>query len=405
MAPARLIPLSAIRRFLNAQASSGIVLVVAALVALVIANSPIGPDFDVLLHAYVGPLSLGHWINDGLMAIFFLLVGLEIKREMLDGQLSTWPRRILPGVAAAGGMIVPALIFLAFNRGATASGWAIPAATDIAFALGVMALLGKRVPASLRIFLAALAIIDDLGAVAIIAFFYTAGISLPDLAGTGMALAVLVALNRSGVRRLSLFLLVGLVLWVFVLRSGVHATLAGVALALTIPMDRTPGTSDAHSASPLHRLEHALHLPVGFVILPIFALANAAVPVLGLPAGALLAPVTLGVALGLLMGKVVGVFGFAMLAVRLKLSDMPAHAGWPHMLGVALLCGIGFTMSIFIALLAFPGDPLLQAEAKIGVLAGSLMAGLSGYLVLRFVRPERSDAARSVPAATSAQAD
>lgn len=401
MAPAHLTPLSAMRRFLDAQASSGIVLVLAALVALVIANSPIGEDFDVLLHAYVGPLSLGHWINDGLMAIFFLLVGLEIKREMLDGQLSTWPRRILPGVAAAGGMVVPALIFLVFNRGPTAAGWAIPAATDIAFALGVMALLGKRVPASLRIFLAALAIIDDLGAVAIIALFYTSGISLPDLAGAAMALALLVALNRSGVRRLSPFLVVGLVLWVLLLRSGVHATLAGVVLALTIPMDRTPGTSDADCTSPLHRLEHALHLPVGFLILPIFALANAAVPVLDLPPGSLTAPVTLGVALGLLIGKVVGVFGFSMLAIRLKLSDMPAHAGWPHMLGVALLCGIGFTMSIFIALLAFPGDPLLQAEAKIGVLAGSVLAGLSGYLVLRFIRPERAAAEQGTPSANN----
>lgn len=405
MAPAHLTPLSAMRRFLDAQASSGIVLVVAALIALLIANSPIGEDFDVLLHAYVGPLSLGHWINDGLMSVFFLLVGLEIKREMLDGQLSTWPRRILPGVAAAGGMVVPALIFLVFNTGPTAAGWAIPAATDIAFALGVMALLGKRVPASLRIFLAALAIIDDLGAVAIIALFYTSGISFPDLAGAGVAVAVLVTLNRSGVRRLSPFLLVGLVLWVLVLRSGVHATLAGVVLALTIPMDRTPGTSDADCASPLHRLEQALHLPVGFVILPIFALANAAVPVLGLPPGALTAPVTLGVALGLLTGKVVGVFGLSMLAIRLKLSDMPAHAGWPHMLGVALLCGIGFTMSIFIALLAFPGDALLQAEAKIGVLAGSLLAGLSGYLVLRFVRPEGAASARSAPLPTNNKAD
>jgi NhaA family Na+:H+ antiporter len=385
MAPARLTPLSAIRRFLDAQASSGIVLMAAALVALVIANSPIGPGYDSLLHAYIGRLSLGHWINDGLMAVFFLLVGLEIKREMLDGQLSTWSRRILPGIAAAGGMIVPALIFLAFNRGETAAGWAIPAATDIAFALGVIALLGRRVPASLRIFLAALAIIDDLGAVAIIAFFYTSGLSLPDLAGAAVAIGVLVMLNRLGVRRLSPYVVVGLVLWVLVLRSGVHATLAGVTLALTIPMDRTPGTSDADCVSPLHRLEHALHLPVGFVILPIFALANAAVPVLGLPPGALTAPVTLGVSLGLLLGKVVGVFGLSMLAVRLGLADMPAGAGRRHMLGVALLCGIGFTMSIFIALLAFPASPLLQAEAKIGVLAGSLLAGISGYLVLRFL--------------------
>ena len=379
---------SAIRRFLHSQASAGIVLMGAALVALLIANSPFGTDYAALLHAAVGPLSLGHWINDGLMAIFFLLVGLEIKREMLDGQLSTWPRRILPGVAAAGGMIVPALVYLAFNRGATAAGWAIPAATDIAFALGVIALLGDRVPASLRVFLAALAIIDDLGAVIIIALFYTTGLSLPDLAGAGVAVAVLVALNRFGVRRLSPYLLVGLILWVLVLRSGIHATLAGVVLAFTIPMTCTPARSDADGESPLHRLEHRLHMPVGFLVVPIFGLANAAVPVLGLPPGALTAPVTIGVAAGLVVGKVVGVFGFATLAVRFGLADMPAHAGRLQLLGVAMLCGIGFTMSIFITLLAFPDSLLLQSEAKIGVLAGSFLSGAVGYAVLRRAKRE-----------------
>ncbi|KQM62808.1 sodium:proton antiporter [Sphingomonas sp. Leaf17] len=381
---------SAIRRFLESQSSAGIVLMGAALIALLIANSPFGPGYADLLHAMVGPLSLGHWINDGLMAIFFLLVGLEIKREMLDGQLSTWPRRILPGVAAAGGMMVPALIYLALNRGPTASGWAIPAATDIAFALGVIALLGKRVPASLRVFLAALAIIDDLGAVLIIAVFYTAGLSLPDLAGAGVAVAVLVALNRFGVQRLSPYLLVGLILWVFVLRSGIHATLAGVVLAFTIPMTCTPSTSDADGKSPLHRLEHWLHIPVGFLVVPIFGLANAAVPVLGLPPGALVAPVTLGVAAGLVIGKVIGVFGFATVAIRLGLADMPAHAGRLQLLGVALLCGIGFTMSIFITLLAFPDSLLLQSEAKIGVLAGSFLSGLTGYVLLRYAKRDRA---------------
>lgn len=373
---------SAIRLFLEAQSSAGIVLMGAAVLALLIANSTLGPDFGEMLQTYVGPLSLEHWINDGLMAVFFLLVGLEIKREILDGQLSTWSRRILPGVAAAGGMIVPALIYLALNRGPTAAGWAIPAATDIAFALGVIALLGNRVPASLRVFLAALAIIDDLGAVLIIAMFYTADLSLPDLAGAGLALLALIALNRFGVRRLSPFLLIGLVLWVLVLRSGIHATLAGVMLALTIPMDATPARSDADCISSLHRLEHWLHVPVGFIVLPLFGLANAAVPVLGLPPEALIAPVTLGVAAGLLIGKVIGVFGFSMLAVKLGLADMPAHASRQQLLGVALLCGIGFTMSIFITLLAFPGSPLLQAEAKIGVLTGSILAGILGYAVL-----------------------
>src|SRR6478736_1384899 len=291
---------SALRQFLASQSSAGILLMASAVAAVAIANSPLAPNYEALLHVYVGPLSIGHWINDGLMAVFFLLVGLEIKREMLDGQLSTWPRRMLPGIAAAGGMVVPALIYLAFNQGASASGWAIPAATDIAFALGVIALLGDRVSASLRVFLAALAIIDDLGAVLIIALFYTTGLSLPDLA---VALAVLVglaAMNRLGVRRLSAFLIVGLVLWVFVLRSGIHPTLAGVMLAMTIPMDCTPGVSDAGCPSPLHRLEHALHLPVGLVIIPLFGLANAGVSIIGLPPAALIAPVTLGVAAGLL---------------------------------------------------------------------------------------------------------
>lgn len=379
-------PQSAIRQFLNAQSSAGLVLMAAAVAALIIANSPLAPSYDALLQTYLGPLSVGHWINDGLMAVFFLLVGLEIKREMLDGQLSTWPRRVLPGIAAAGGMLVPAAIYLALNPGPTAVGWAIPAATDIAFALGVIALLGNRVPASLRIFLAALAIIDDLGAVAIIAFFYTADLSVIDLAGAGLAVLVLVGLNRAGVRRLLPYLLVGVVLWMLVLRSGVHATLAGVMLALTIPMECTPGRGDATAASPLHRLEHALHLPVGLLIVPIFGLANAAVPVLGLPSEAFLAPVTVGVAMGLLLGKILGVFGFAIIAVHLGLADMPVHAGRLQLLGVAMLCGIGFTMSIFITLLAFPGDPLLQAEAKVGVLAGSFVAGLLGFLVLRYAR-------------------
>ncbi len=377
---------SAIRRFLHAQSSAGLVLMAAAVVALGIANSPIGPGYAKMLHTDLGPLSLEHWINDGLMALFFLLVGLEIKREVLDGQLSTWPRRILPGIAATGGMIVPALIYLAFNRGPTAAGWAIPAATDIAFALGVIALLGNRVPASLRIFLAALAIIDDLGAVVVIALFYTTGLSLPDLAGAVAALVVLIGLNRFGVRRLEPYMLIGLVLWVLVLRSGIHATLAGVMLAFTIPMDRTPSRSDCDSISPLHKLEHLLHLPVAFLVVPIFGLANAAVPVLGLPPGALIAPVTLGVGAGLLIGKIVGVFGFTTIAVRLGLADMPAHAGRLQMFGVACLCGIGFTMSIFITLLAFPGSPLLQAEAKIGVLVGSLLAGLLGCAILHQAR-------------------
>lgn len=379
---------SALRRFLDGQSSAGLMLMGAAALALIVANSPLGPGYQELLHAKAGPLSVSHWINDGLMAFFFLLVGLEIKREVVDGQLSTWPRRALPGIAAAGGMVVPALIFLAFNQGPTAHGWAIPAATDIAFALAVISLLGPRVPSSLRVFLAALAIIDDLGAVVIIALFYTYGISIIDLAGALAVVMVLIALNRSGVTRLTPYLVLGAVLWVLMLRSGIHATLAGVLLAFTIPMKRTPARPDAETNSALHRLERALHLPIGFFIVPIFGLANAGVRLIDLPAESLATPVTLGVGLGLFFGKVVGIFGFSTLAIRLGLADMPIYAGRVQLAGTALLCGIGFTMSIFITLLAFPTDPAAQAQAKIGILAGSLLSGLAGYALLRWARSD-----------------
>jgi NhaA family Na+:H+ antiporter len=380
---------SALRRFLDSQSAAGMVLMGAAALALIIANSPLGPAYEAALHVSIGPLSLAHWINDGLMAVFFLLVGLEIKREALEGQLSTWSRRVLPAIAAAGGMTVPALVYLFLNAGPTAHGWAIPAATDIAFSLGVISLLGHRVPASLRIFLTALAIIDDLGAVIIIALFYNTGLSLPYLAGAAGVIAVLAGMNRSGVRRLTPYLLLGLVLWVLVLRSGVHPTLAGVALAFTIPLGPPNQQSEKHG-NPLHRLEQALAMPVGFLIVPIFGLANAGVLFLNLPASALVAPVTLGVGLGLLIGKVAGVSGAAMLAIRLGIADMPAYAGRFQMVGVSMLCGIGFTMSLFITLLAFPGDILLQEEAKIGILGGSFLAGILGYVMLRF-------AARDMP--------
>ena len=387
-------PPSALRRFLASEASGGLVLMGAAALALVIANTPLNATYQAVLHARLGPLSTEEWINDGLMALFFLFVGLEIKREAIDGQLATWPRRALPGLAAAGGMLVPALIYLLVNPAETAHGWAIPTATDIAFALGVLSLLGKRVPASLRVFLAALAIIDDLGAVAIIAVFYTGGLSVPDLAAAAAVVAALAAMNRLGVLRLWPYLALGAVLWVLMLRSGVHATLAGVFLSLAIPLRHRPGATDDESLSPLHRLEHRLAVPVGFVIVPIFGLANAGVPFLNLPGEALLAPVTLGVGLGLLLGKAVGVFAAATLAVRLGLADMPAFASRTQLFGVALLCGIGFTMSLFVTLLAFPGAPLLQAEAKIGILGGSLLSGLLGYALLRV-------APRDVPATPS----
>ncbi|WP_043836922.1 Na+/H+ antiporter NhaA [Muricoccus aerilatus] len=388
MAEPRHAPTSALRRFLEAESSGGLVLMGAAALALVIANTPLNGAYQAVLHAHLGPLPMAEWINDGLMAFFFLFVGMEIKREAIDGQLATWPRRALPGLAAAGGMLVPAVVFLLLNPAATSHGWAIPTATDIAFALGVLSLLGKRVPASLRVFLAALAIIDDLGAVAIIAVFYTGGLSVPDLAAAAAVIAVLAAMNRFGVLKLWPYLALGAVLWVLMLRSGVHATLAGVFLALTIPLRHRVAAPDDETLSPLHRLEHALAVPVSFIIVPVFGLANAGVPFLNLPAEALAAPVTLGVGLGLLIGKAIGVFAAATLAIRLGLADMPAYASRTQLFGTALLCGIGFTMSLFVTLLAFPGNEMLQAEAKIGILGGSFLSGLLGYALLRVARSD-----------------
>ena len=378
-------PLSLLRGLLDSSAAGGIVLMAAAALALVVANSPAAPAYFAALKAHAGPLSVSHLINDGLMAVFFLLVGLEIKREVLDGQLSTWPRRMLPGLAALGGMAAPALVYAAFNwhDPATLRGWAIPAATDIAFALGVLALLGSRVPTSLKVFLTALAIIDDLGAVVIIALFYSNDLSLPDLGLAAAIAAALVAMNRMGVLRLLPYLLIGTALWFFVLRSGIHATIAGVVLALTIPLRATRAAPDDEVASPLHRLEHALQTPVAFLIIPIFGFANAGVSFAGLTTDALLDHLTLGVALGLLLGKLVGVFGSAALVIRLGLADVPMGATRTQLLGVSLLCGIGFTMSLFIGMLAFADDPALQDEVKIGILGGSVMAGLAGWAVLR----------------------
>jgi len=380
--PAR--PSSVFREFLDGEASAGIMLMAAALLALIVANSPLSTTYFAALKAYVGPLNVEHWINDGLMAAFFLLVGLEIKREVLDGQLSTWSRRVLPGIAALGGMVVPAVIYVAINaRNPQAlPGWAIPTATDIAFALGVLSLLGSRVPASLKVFLTALAIIDDLGAVIIIALFYSHGLSLPYLAGAALVLVLLIGLNRMKVLSLAPYVVLGLVLWVLVLKSGVHATLAGVALALTIPLRTSPGLAHDLDASPLHRLEHVLHKVVPFIVIPVFGFANAGVSFTGMSVASLTEPLTLGVVGGLVVGKLVGVLGTSALAIRLGLADLPARAGWLHMTGVAFLCGIGFTMSLFIGLLAFAYDPEMQKAVKLGILAGSLAAALLGTAVL-----------------------
>ena len=383
-------PLSILREFLDSEASGGLLLMGAAAAALVVANSPLSDAYFQSLHAYVLGLSVGHWINDGLMAVFFLLVGLEIKREMLDGQLSTWSRRILPGLAAAGGMLFPALIYVAFNHGSpeTMAGWAIPTATDIAFALGVLSLLGPRVPTSLKIFLTALAIIDDLGAVIIIALFYTANLSLSALGAAAAILAVLVALNRFGVEKLWPYLILGVGLWGAVLLSGVHATLAGVALALTIPLRRTIGRPD-DMRSPLHRLEHGIHGWVAFFIVPVFGFANAGVSFAGMDASILAGSLPLGIALGLFLGKMIGVFGTAWITVKLGLADMPAGASTAQLYGVALLCGIGFTMSLFIGALAFPTSPELGNAVKVGVLGGSLLSATAGAILLRYAPRER----------------
>lgn len=388
---------SAFRRFVDSEASGGIVLMGAAALALFVANSPLAGTYFAALKTYIGPLNVGHWINDGLMAVFFLLVGLEIKREFIDGQLSTWPRRVLPGICAAGGMAVPAIIFTSINwgNGEVIRGWAIPTATDIAFALGVLSLFGNRVPASMKVFLTALAIIDDLGAVVIIAIFYTGDLQFWALGSAIAVLATLVVLNRTGVKMLLPYLLLGCVLWLLVLLSGVHATVAGVVLALTIPLVRAEGGHSEHTVnSPLHRLEHALSKFVPFVIIPIFGFANAGVSLAGVDASALTDRLTLGVACGLVVGKVIGVYGTALATVKLGWADAPANAAPLHVLGVALLCGIGFTMSLFIGLLAYPDNQALQDEVKIGILLGSAIAAFLGSIVLLMSPRPGSEASR-----------
>jgi NhaA family Na+:H+ antiporter len=359
---------------------------VAAALAMLLANSPLAPAYFSALHADLAGLSILHWINHALMAVFFLLIGLEIKRELLDGQLSTWRRRLLPGVAAAGGMIVPALVYVGFNPGPeTVRGWAIPTATDIAFALGVLALLGSRVPVSLKVFLTALAILDDLGAIAIIAAFYAANLSWPWLAVSGFVLLVLATLNRAGVRRLAPYLAAGGLLWLVVFQSGIHPTLAGVALAFAIPVERSPGHPDS-AVSPLHRLEHALHPWVTFLIVPLFGFANAGVDVSGVSIAALTGTVPLGIAAGLLVGKQLGVFLAVFGVVKLGWAARPEGASFGQIYGVALLCGIGFTMSLFIGLLSFPHSAALQDAVKIGVLAGSLASAVAGAAVIAVAR-------------------
>lgn len=378
---------STFTRFFQMEAASGLLLIAAAALALIINNSPLAWLYNGLLDvpvvAQVGALKIAKplllWINDGLMALFFLLIGLEVKREVLEGHLSKASQIVLPGAAAIGGMVVPALIFWALNKDdpSALSGWAIPMATDIAFALGVLALLGKRVPVSLKLFLMTLAIIDDLGAIIVIALFYSGEMSSLSLMLAALSIITLIAMNKLGVIKLGPYLIIGLLLWICVLKSGVHATLAGVVLAFCIPLR----TKNAES-SPLLSLEHALHPWVAFGILPLFAFANAGVPLSGVTLESFTHHVPMGIAAGLLLGKTLGVFGLTWLAVKTSMATLPTGANWGQVFGVSILCGIGFTMSLFVGSLAFlPGASEYAGMDRMGILTGSILAALIGYAI------------------------
>lgn len=377
-----------VQNFLRLESASGIILMLAAVLALIASNTILSPYYDALLstpmQVRVGPLEIAKplllWINDGLMAIFFFLVGLEIKREVVLGELSDFDKAALPLFAAVGGMAAPALIYAGINLDSpeTINGWAIPAATDIAFALGILTLAGSRVPVSLKVFLLAVAIIDDLGAIVIIALFYTADLSLQALAISFAGLVALISLNRAGVVRIAPYVLVGAFVWVCVLKSGVHATLAGVVTALAIPLRG----SGADAPSPLQQTEHKLHPWVAFMVLPVFAFANAGVSFEGITPAGLLEPIPFGIALGLLIGKPLGILALSYLAVRTGLARLPQGVDWQQLAGVGCLAGVGFTMSLFIGGLAFETSEQLNA-VRLGVLAGSLLSGTLGFLILR----------------------
>ena len=382
--------LRAIDRLFRHEAAGGMLLMASVAAALLVANSAFGPAYEAVLGTYL-KISIGEtglakplilWINDGLMAVFFFLIGLELKRELVDGKLKNPRDVLLPGIAALGGIALPALIYVALNRTSpeTLPGWAIPAATDIAFALGILALVGSRAPASLKIFLLTLAILDDLGAILIIALFYTASLQVEYLAYALAPLALMLWLNLRATHRVAPTLLLGAILWVLVLKSGVHATIAGVLTALFIPF------RDKFGKSPLLSLEHALSPYVLYLIVPLFAFANAGIVFSGMSPGDLAQPLPLGAALGLFLGKQAGVFGAVFLMVRLGLARLPAQASWLHIHGIALLAGIGFTMSLFVGSLSFQDHDLLN-QMRLGVMTGSALSAITGYTVLRLARP------------------
>ncbi|KLT65431.1 Na+/H+ antiporter NhaA [Pedobacter sp. BMA] len=372
------------RRFFKSGQVGGLLLLFCVALSLLIANSPLHESFEQFLANQIGygaiKFSILAWINDALMAIFFLLVGLEIKRELIGGELSSVKSATLPVIAALGGMIVPALIYMLFNQGTPSSGgWGIPMATDIAFALAIIALLGKSVPSGLKIFLAALAIVDDLGAIVVIAVFYTSEIHFLYLAMAGGVLVILMLMNYFGIKHLVFYLLPGIFLWYFIHHSGIHATIAGVLLAFTIP------TNDTTELSPLEQLEHALTVPVNYLIMPVFALANTNITfVKGMLSG-LISPLGAGILAGLFLGKTIGVTTFSWLVVKLKWAILPHQTNWKHLIGLGMLAGIGFTMSIFIAMLSFD-DALQISEAKFAILTASVLSGTAGFLFLKLLR-------------------
>ncbi len=388
--------LNALRDFLKLDYASGLLLVAMAVLAIIVANSPLaslyGTFIDLPVVIRFGSFEIAKplllWINDGLMAVFFFLVGLELKREVMEGELSNPRQMVLPGLAAIGGMAVPALIYVAINWNdpVALQGWAIPAATDIAFALAILGLLGSRVPLALRVFLVTVAIFDDVGAIVIIALFYSGDLSLVALGVAAACLPLLWLMNRRGVAETAPYLLIGAIMWAAMLKSGVHATLAGVLLAMFIPI-RVP----SREGSPLKDMEHDLHGAVGFGILPLFAFANAGIPLIGIGVEAALHPVPLGIMAGLFLGKQIGIFGFCWLGVRLRLARLPDGMTWPQIYGTAMLCGVGFTMSLFIGSLAFESTGVnLLYDERLGIIAGSLLSGLAGYLVLRLSLPSRA---------------